>query len=356
MKFLRKILVKIRQFRGWYRFIWKSEDHDNIYATPHLNPLTRLKYAMLGFSKTDYYFYDLKHNDYHNYISHRERLRLEDVNGRFGYILGEKVLFERIFGHIVNVPRTICFVKNGELYSCGKNTIQQWGGVVDILVSGTSLIAKPSRSLGGGHGVHVFCFDGQSFILDGKHLKEGALRAFVLTLEEYLISEFVKQNDFENSIYASTTNTLRVITIFEGSGAKVVFAGHRFGTHESIPVDNACNGGIFANIDLDTGVMTSCHCYNHPYDEYEVHPDSKARIKGVAVPGFLELAKSLQDAHNSFPYFKFFAWDVISGNDGKYYVCEINRGSGLCLWQMNDPMRNRAFGKWMRREGLLDNW
>lgn len=128
MKLLRKILKRIRQFRTWYRFIWKGEDHDNVYKTPHLNFYTRLKYALLGFSKVDYYFYDLKNNDYHNYISHWERLRLEDINGRFGPILGEKVLFERIFGQFVDVPQTICYVKNGELLSLDKNTIQSQGG------------------------------------------------------------------------------------------------------------------------------------------------------------------------------------------------------------------------------------
>ena len=357
MKFLRAILKKIRQFRSWHRYIWKGEDHDNIYVTPHMNVFLRFKYALLGFSKVDYYFYDLKHNDYHNYISHKERLRLEDVNGRFAPILGEKVLFERIFGQFVNVPKTICFVKNKELLSLNKNTIQKWGGVTLILKTGKKLIAKPTRSLGGGHGVHVFSYDGKDFVLDGNSITEDKLHDFILKLNEYLISEFIEQNDFENSIYGLTTNTMRLITVMnDNNRATTVFAAHRFGTHESIPVDNACNGGIFANINLDNGELTSCHCYNHPREEYLVHPDSKTKIKGCLVPHFKELLSSLENAHNCFPYYKFFAWDVISGNDGKFYICEINRGSGLRPWQMNEPLRNAPLGQWMQKEGLLDKW
>lgn len=356
MKLLRNILKRIRQIRTWYKFIWKAEDHDNVYKTPHLNFYTRFKYALLGFSKVDYYFYDLKHNDYHNYISHRERLRLEDINGRFGPILGEKVLFERIFGQFVDVPQTICYVKNGELLSLDKNTIQSWGGVIEILKSGKILIAKPTRSLGGGSGVHVFSYNEDSFILDAKVISENELRNYILQLNEYLISEFIRQNDFENHIYQLTTNTIRIITVIDNNRAKAVFAAHRFGTHESIPVDNACSGGIFANINLKDGTMTACHCYNHPTDEYEEHPDSKERIKDVIIPGFTDLIKKLENAHNCFPYFRFFAWDVISGEDGKYYICEINRGSDLRPWQMNEPLRHTPLGEWMRKEGLLDKW
>ena len=356
MKFARFILRKIRQFRNWYRYIWISEDHNNVYNCPHLNFFKRLKYALLGFSKTDYFFYDLEHNDYHNYISHRERLRLEDINGRFGYILGEKVLFDRIFGKIVNIPRTVCYVKCRELLSLDNNTTQEWSGVIDMLKSGIHLIAKPTRSLGGGHGVHVFFYDGQVFILDGEVIDEKKLHDFILTLNEYLISQFVLQNDFESTIYSPTTNTMRVITVIENNRAKVVFAGHRFGTHESIPVDNACSGGIFANISLMNGTMTFCHCYNHPNEIYERHPDTNTSIKGVLVPDFVELMSNLVNAHNCFPYFKFFAWDVISGKDGKYYICEINKGSDLRMWQMNEPLRNAPLGKWMRKEGLLDKW
>lgn len=189
------------------------------------------------------------------------------------------------------------------------------GGVIHMLKSGYFLIAKPTRSLGGGHGVHVFSFDGDTFILDGNSVPEEELHNVILSLEEYLISEFVLQNDFENSIYNQTTNTMRIITVIENNRAKTVFAAHRFGTHESIPVDNACNGGIFANINLENGIMSACHCYNHPCEEYSIHPDSKAKIKDVAVPGFLDLRKTLESAHNCFPFFRFFAWDVISGND-----------------------------------------
>ena len=356
MRILRLIMKRIRLLRSWYRYIWKSEDHDNVYKTPYLNIFTRVKYALLGFSKVDYFFYDLKHNDYHNYISHRERLRLESVNDRFGYILGEKVLFERIFGQFINVPKVICFVKKGEMLSLEKNIVQEWNVIVDMLKSGIHLIAKPTRSLGGGHGVNVFFFNGEAFELNGKVIDEEKLHSFILTLNEYLITEFILQNDFENSIYPYTTNTIRVITVMENNRAKTVFASHRFGTHESIPVDNACNGGIFANIDLSTGEMGSCHCYNYPLEEYAVHPDTESKIKGVVIPNFGRLKTELENAHNCFPYFKFFAWDVISGIDGKYYICEINKGSDLRPWQMNKALRKAPLGQWMRKENLLDKW
>lgn len=48
MKFLHLIIEKIRLLRSWYRYIWNSEDHDNVYKTPYLNVFTRIKNALLG--------------------------------------------------------------------------------------------------------------------------------------------------------------------------------------------------------------------------------------------------------------------------------------------------------------------
>ena len=74
--------------------------------------LEKIKYNRLGFTNEDYADFNLKNSDYHDYISFRERWRLEYLNGRFADILGEKLMFERIFGHYIGVPHINCWVKN----------------------------------------------------------------------------------------------------------------------------------------------------------------------------------------------------------------------------------------------------
>lgn len=47
---------------------------------------------------------------------------------------------------------------------------------------------------------------------------------------------------------------------------------------------------------------------------------------------------------------------MITGQNGKCFICEINKGSDLRLWQMNKALRNAPLEQWMRKENLLDKW
>ena len=70
----------------------------------------------MGFTDDEYYKFRLDINNHRDYISYRERLRLEDINGRFAFFLGEKVMFERFFGQFLNIPHTVCWIKDKKFF------------------------------------------------------------------------------------------------------------------------------------------------------------------------------------------------------------------------------------------------
>ena len=312
----------------------------------------KLKYNRLGFTNEDYHNFDLKHNDYHKYISFRERYRLEDINGRFADILGEKLMFERIFGSYIDVPHINCWVKNGKLINMDSG---EEIDILPLLESKKSLIAKPTRSIGGGSGIHKIAFDDKEYWLDRNKVKRDELKNVVSTWEEYIIVDFVKQAKYSEAIYSETTNSIRVITAMRKNGeCEVLLAFHRFGSDMSKPVDNISSGGLVALVDLDTGKLGKAKRKIDPEIMHSVHPDSKSQIEGVQITNWEHIKDKLLHVHRCFPYYTFLAWDVVVSEKESPFILEINRGSDLGI-QMIKPLRSEKLGVFMREYGLLDN-
>lgn len=140
------LVDQYRKIKLWYVRIYKHELKVDIGMDTKLPFLTKLKYNLKGFTDEDYFIFDLKNNDYHNYISYLERWRLEDVDGRYADLLGQKMLFERVFGRFVNVPHIHCWVRNGK---CLDMDMGEEISITDRLMKTGKLIAKPATSVGG---------------------------------------------------------------------------------------------------------------------------------------------------------------------------------------------------------------
>ena len=71
------------------------------------------------------------------------------------------------------------------------------------------------------------------------------------------------------------------------------------------------------------------------------------------IPGWENLKEKLLRVHSLFPYYVFFAWDMVVDQNGEPRILEINRGSDLGI-QMIRPLRNEKLGEFMKEYGLLD--
>ena len=351
LKAYRAIRIALYNLKEEIKTVWLHHYKVDLGIQSKWSVFDKIKYNLLGFTNEDYHNYDLKHRDYHEFISYRERWRLEYINGRFAGILGEKLLFERIFGRFIKVPHIFCWVKKGAFID------MDTGKTVDLLSiaeSRKTLIAKPTRGDGGGVGIHrIDAADGNCFI-DGKAVSAEELVRTASSWEEYIIVDFIRQAPYAETIYPESTNSIRVVTAQRKNGAfEVLFAFHRFGSERSKPVDNFSSGGLFSLIDMESGQMSAAKQKITPQEWLSEHPDTCRRIEGITIPGWDGVKKKLLHVHQCFPYYTFLAWDVVIDQNGDPCVLEINRGSDLGI-QMICPMRNKKLGEFMREYGLLD--
>ncbi len=348
-----KLYYKLKKKRADFRRIWCHKYKVDLGISTPISFSERVKYYRLGFTSEDYHCFNLKANDYRDYISYRERWRLEDINGRFSYFLGEKLLFERLFGHYVNVPHIDCWVKAG---TCIEMDAGKRIDILPVLEQKGKLIVKPTRSWGGGTGLHSLAYEGQQYSIDGKPCSADQLRTAVCSWEEAIVVDFVPQAEYSRIVFPETTNTVRVVTGQHKDGkVDVLFSFHRFGSNQSKPVDNISSGGFVSLVDIETGILGPAKTITDPNQFYPIHPETNVKIQGIIIPGWDNIRSRLIHVHECFPCYKFLAWDVVVVDSDAFSILEINRGCDLEV-QMLGAQRNEKLGLFMREYGLLDKW
>ncbi|MBQ4047275.1 MAG: hypothetical protein IJC93_02775 [Clostridia bacterium] len=145
-----------------------------------------------------------------------------------------------------------------------------------------------------------------------------------------LIEERIVQHPEMDRMFAGSVNTIRLVTINNGSEVAVVFAFLRVGNGKF--VDNLNSGGMAAPIDPATGVVT------HPgadkdYKAYDVHPATGTPFVGFTIPRFREAVEMVQEAALIEPRMGYVGWDVAVTPNGLCLV-EANSFPGHDILQL----------------------
>lgn len=180
--------------------------------------------------------------------------------------------------------------------------------------------------------------------------------------DNYLLEEYCQQGEFENNIWPYSVNTIRIISLAYQGVLRVAAAIQRIGMDKTQCVDNACMGGLYADIDIKTGRMSAAR--SHSKDNllnsdgtkklFSHHPVTKSRIQGVVIPEWDSICNYVIGLHRalSFTGIEFIAWDIALTEEG-CRVIEANTSCGLDLLQTSGGVRNEMIGKWMKEKGYL---
>lgn len=133
-----------------------------------------------------------------------------------------------------------------------------------------------------------------------------------------LIEECISNEPQIAQFHPNSLNTIRVTSVF----GEVLGAFIRFGRRDSV-VDNAHAGGIFAQIDPETGIIVS-NGINTDGNEYEMHPDTHIRIKGFKIPQWDNVLKVCNSAHKIVPAMPVIGWDVCINSNNEIEIIEGN--------------------------------
>lgn len=185
------------------------------------------------------------------------------------------------------------------------------------LVSTRDCIVKP---IGGhsGSGIYKICKTEMSSLSD-----ESLRKVFKEYIEEKrLIEECIFACNEIESFHPTSLNTIRVVTISRGEVVRFIGAILRMGAHNSF-VDNTHAGGIFAQINLDSGIIES-DGVDMAGNRYAVHPDTLKVIKGFRIPHWQKVMDTCKKACVQMPNICFAGWDICILSNGKIELIEGN--------------------------------
>lgn len=151
------------------------------------------------------------------------------------------------------------------------------------------------------------------------------------------LEEVIKQHPEVSKIYPDAINTVRVVTILKDDIPHVICAYFRIGNGKF--VDNFNSGGMVAPINEKTGEVID-RAIDKEKNLYEVHPKTKANIKGFKFPDWEKAIEMCKEASKVVPQMGYIGWDVCFTPNGPIFV-EGNEFPGHDIYQLPEHTPNK---------------
>lgn len=147
-----------------------------------------------------------------------------------------------------------------------------------------------------------------------------------------LVEKVITGCDELQAFHELSLNTIRISTVLDPSGkAQILSATIRTGIGENV-VDNGHSGGVYAAIDVDTGMISTIG-YNANGDRFPVHPDSKKAFAGFIIPEWDALRALATEVAEIVPEMRYIGWDWVLNAERKWLLIEGNEPGGIDVHQ-----------------------
>lgn len=319
---------------------------------------TRVKAWRAGFSSRSWLMYRLDENDPELYLSDLlMAARFYKVNGFFNPPMNNKLLLSRLLtAHGVPHPAVVSTIIEGRLIEEDTPFDADLSrALARTLERCPRQVFRPTWS-GSGQGVFFLSREADGLLLNGKPIRHELASTLLSRLDRYVATERVEQADYAREIFPGSTNTIRIMTLWDAESGESLVAAvtHRFGTSHSAPIDNwhQGRGGVSAAVHTQSGSLGKALrlSADRKLIWESVHPETGAAIEGVVVPGFEACIEGVKRTAGYFPFCPCVGWDVAITPDG-WRIIEANPIPGLTLVQahtplLQDPRVRRVFARW----------
>lgn len=220
-------------------------------------------------------------------------------------------------------PKVIALMKGGKLFDVNNQSIS-CQTFASTLRNDKKYFFKPVDG-SGGTGIEVL--KGDSFGQCDKFVNQLNVR------NTYVVQEGIEQRKDFMQINASSVNTLRIITQYNGDSPKICACVMRIGRNGK-DVDNSHQGGMSCTINLNDGTLSETATAEHGGGTFYEHPDSGFVFKGKRIVGWDEIKNAVLSYARNFPELKDLGWDIAITPDG-VQVIEMNLGFGIAHLQVS---------------------
>ncbi|MFC2165326.1 sugar-transfer associated ATP-grasp domain-containing protein [Acidobacteriota bacterium] len=277
------------------------------------------------------------------------------INGRYGVVLDHKVVFYGVFNQFNEyLPILHGVIQKGNVIPVhSPEPVVSVSSIIDLLRNKGALVIKPARG-GGGDRVKIVRFVDNTFLLNNKSITEGELEDKLSMLDEFIVTQYIKQHPYASEVFPDTTNTVRLLTMWDYAQNMpfIAFGEHRFGREDSGHLDNWSQGGLMSFFtDYEKGILGKGVSY--PRDGqltyHTIHPETGVQIEGLIVANWNILVTKILEIAAAYPYIPYIGWDIIV-TDTAFKIIEGNSHSqvpGVPLF------RNPRVREFYRHHGII---
>jgi hypothetical protein len=266
---------------------------------------------------------------------------------KYENLIANKNITEQVFRNLaIPQPHTILKLINNKIYT-GELVEKSYYSVNEELIKQKykKLFIKPSLGQGGS-GIYIFHRNDKNEYVNniGGIFNENFLKK-IGNKDNYIIQPGLEQDPEISKIYPYSINTFRVVTENKNGNVRALYAILRMGRGKN-EVDNTSQNGIFVNIDVNTGEISS-YAVSHRFEYFEKHPNTNFIFKGYKIINWDDVKKLAMENAKKLSEFTYLAWDLALTKDGIITI-EANLRFGLdghqiisgglrLSYQINDP-------------------
>lgn len=280
--------------------------------------------------------------NYREYLSDKAYLKLHPINKQYTSIIDNKLYLPFLLKDYPElVPRYFFVIDHGRLVKLDQE-ISANMSLFDLCKEKRKLVLKPCSDTYG-RGFFLMEWKEGYLYINNKGIEIAELDSFIKSLDKYLITEYIIQNKYSAEINCSSVNTIRLLCVRDKDNFYIAKTFHRFGWQGRL-VDNIGSegGGILAFIDIPTGRLKDISISRKKGEvggvvTKEQHPDSKAQIAGVQIPGWTDMTTKVLAVLNHLSFLKYAGLDIVMTVNG-FKILEINSLPSLPLLQIGEGL------------------
>ena len=144
----------------------------------------------------------------------------------------------------------------------------------------------------------------------------------------FIAEELIQQDEKMAMLHPSSVNTIRITTLRLGGKIHIINPFVRMGRGVDV-VDNAAQGGIFAVIDKETGIITETS--DELGNKYVIHPETGTPIVGFTIPQWKEALALSKELSDILPECRMVGWDLAYTNNGWVVVEGNSKAQFICF-------------------------
>ena len=312
---------------------WLKEMSVDFFTNRDVGPVKKLWAYKKGFISYRIGQYGITKENVGDFISDFEYKWLRHINNGYKSWFEDKITFKYILPEFKDCfPAYYYHIRQEEghntvirMMDCPEEYERNYEDILKLARDKGVLALKPDEG-SHGDGFYKLTYADDKYYLNFDEASEDDILGILRDPKNsYLITEYIESHPQFKEIYSGAVNTIRMIVFKkDGQRAQIGNTYMRFGSSQTGAVDNMGAGGMFAEVDLETGRYENAKIIlKNSIKECPYHPDSGVKIEGY-IPHWGEVKAKIVEIANSVPQLEYFGFDVAITEQG-IKLPEINR-------------------------------